>query len=188
MKLNELILNKDLTKEEFIEKYVVRMYVPINAKFETAKSIAKVCIEEDEEVGGFVENILFSSVLKLHTIIKMYTNIEVEEDQIIDDYDLIKEYNGTPLGNILTEGIYFMIQDVCELEILISRQIQTYLDAKNSLAVTVNGGIKMLMDKIPSQEDMNEVIDKTKETFDRMNPKKLKGIVDVIEKITPEKK
>lgn len=188
MKLNELILNKDLTREEFIEKYVVRMYVPINAKFETAKSIAKVCIEEDEDVGGFIENVLFSSVLKLHTIIKMYTNIEVEEDQIIDDYDLIKEYRDTPLGHILSEEIYSMIQDVCELEILISKQIQVYLDAKNSLAVTVGNGIKMLMDKIPSQADMNEVIDKTKETFDKMSPKKLKGIVDVIEKITPEKK
>ena len=188
MKLSEIIFDKDLTREAFIEKYVVRMYVPIHSKFETAKSIANVCVEEDEEIGGFIENVLFSSVLKLHTIIKMYTNIEVEEDNIIDDYDLIKEYRDTPLGNIFSEGIYYIVPDSIELENLISKQIQVYLDARNSLAVTVSGGIKMLMDKIPSQADMNEVIDKTKETFDKMSPKKLKGIVDVIEKITPEKK
>lgn len=186
MELKEALL-LDITQDEFVEQFVKKEYLPLAQKFEIAEKIANISMDEDETSGVMVVNPIFQEIMPIYFAYMEYTNIETGDIiDILDFYDLIKTNAFTPVGKILI-NIETLVPDIAELYRICNKVLESKYSAFNSVQYVLGKWISKLIQKIPTQAEMNSIMDETKDVINNFDPMKLNGILGIIEKITPPK-
>lgn len=100
MKTKEFIevyegLEASIDYEEFMEQYIYRTYVPFAEKLDVAFRIAKhsthKVLDDGKEI--FHVNSVLRHILYTMSIVDLYTEINVDFDNIVEEYDMLDEYD-----------------------------------------------------------------------------------------------
>lgn len=173
---------KDFVEQKLmIEAFKKRTYVPVEEKFAIAE-VVFACVTEDNN-GFIVEVPLYREVIPFLFIIEAYTNIDCSlAENAIDTYNMIMSDDMCRLKNI-----YSVFPDAQELKNIIEKFIDKKIALENSINKQISTLFAKLGDAMPTEQETESLLAKTKETFDGISTKKLNGILGVINKITPQK-
>lgn len=180
MKFEEFMKQQEMNEETFIENCVERSYIPIIEKYEIAQSFANAVVEVDEKGFSSINN-MFYDIISFYFIVSNYTNIEFDEDvsQLFDVYDMMSEFKETPSGKVLY-NIEFIVDDIVFLKEIFQKEVNSLIEKSNSVINVILDFFENMKTQVPDIQEMNQVIDKTKETFEGFSTKKLGGINGVI--------
>lgn len=173
---------KDFVDQKLmIEAFKRRTYVPVEEKFAIAEVIFS-CVTEDN--NGFISEIpLYREVLPFLFIVEAYTNIDCSlAENAIDTYNMIMSDDMCRL-----KYIYSVFPDAQELMHVIDKFIDKKISSENSINKQISSLFAKLGDAMPTEQETESLLEKTKETFNGISTKKLNGILGVINKITPKK-
>lgn len=111
------------------------------------------------------------------SIIVNYTDVEINQDDILTDYDTLNE-----LG-----VVEFVLENMNRsekqfIEEMISKSIGQRIKIENSLEGILVKGINKLVDKIPDEKSINKIIKNIPKVVNKINPENLNVLKDFISK------
>lgn len=144
MKIEEFIeeFNKSQNKENYVKKHVISTYVPFENKIALANNIVKKTMFADN--GDLVRNTPAIYMNYMLALIKLYMDIEVNDNETLSAFNLIEQYEVNPL---LISAIG---SDASSLDTVIKMVINDTIDNHSDLVnfMTIKeDNLKLLLDK-----------------------------------------
>lgn len=159
-------------KYEITTDLNIKSYIPLTEKKILIEKILDICIIEEE-----IKRIDFSLKEFAYEImlLKLYSNINIETDDIIEIYDELK-YQGiiNEVLNLIPDSEKEFIDYVLQKEI---EQIQL---VDNSLSSVVNKQMNKLISKLPDQKGIEKLIKELPKQINKLDPSKFKFLADAI--------
>ena len=146
----------------------IKGYVPVSTKKLMCEEIATNSIVEHDGLK-MKDSIAYEIALSL-MIVSFYTNIDIDEH-----YDEACEY-----------GIIDFIKENMnqkELEFIEQhswRMIESEISIYNSIAGVINRNLQELVNKIPTNKDLNKLIKTVSKEFQKFDPDKMKQIQEMM--------
>ena len=152
-------------KESFVKKHIKRSYVPYTEKLTEAIEIAKqsthIVIDEKEI---YKKNTPMTRFLSMIRIITLYTDIECEQDQVINMYDaLSKEGLMVQILSSIPEteiGEFMSLVDMCIADTYENeREISTIVENKMEAINIVLSQVFSVLENTLSQPEVKEALE-----------------------------
>ena len=134
--------NKSQSKETYVKKHVISTYVPFENKIALANNIVKKTMFADN--GDLVRNTPAIYMNYMLALIKLYTDIEINDNETLSAFNLIEQYEVNPL---LVSAIG---SDASSLDTVIKMVINDTIDNHSDLVnfMTIKeDNLKLLLDK-----------------------------------------
>lgn len=148
------ITTKD--KSEYLKKHIVNIYVPWATKVAEAKTIIELTqyvettLPNGEKRKSFQRNTPYQFLMFLMRILVHYTDLEFENDKLVEVYDALKE------NDILEELIKLIPQnEYKEFQTILSMQLADVMENERSVVGFLQGKIDILS-LLASQLNENE--------------------------------
>ena len=169
----------------FNQHVKIESYIPIAAKIDIAQKAAAEVYEESDGIRSYDTTV--AKILKQLTVISLYTDLEYDEDETFEAYDLLAQMG---FFNYLMGMDYV---DTIRFEEIYEETLYQIVDDYNSLPAVLNRGLLRLEERIVNSIDnfaekasINpEEMDKLKEsllsinsTMDRVKDVKSADIVE----------
>jgi hypothetical protein len=171
MKINELKKSFEENKD-YVPKIHVKGNAPIFEKIAFVDNLKADVIEVDERGMSKIKH--FRKVMLVDTfLIKHYTTIEFD-----DEVDVLEQYDFLMSKGIMTK-IHQGIKSKCEVEYMafmdiIDKELEQEIHSTNSLEGVIASGIQSLIEKIPEEETLLELV----KSIDPSKLKTLKKLFD----------
>lgn len=151
---------------------IIRQYLSLTEKKILIEKILDICMVEDG-----IKRIDFA--LKMfayeYMLLKLYSNINIETDDIIELYDELKENN-------LIDKILKLIPE-SEIELInyiLDKEIEQIQLVDNSLSSVVSKRLGELVEKLPDSKEINKMIPKISKQINKISPDSFKFLTDAI--------
>lgn len=120
---------KDKTFEEFIQRHIITKYVPYLTKYTYCENIVKTtCHIKDGKREIIKVNSAMQYIFFIMRIIQLYTDIEIDEKKVVEEYDKLAE-----VGAIDTLVSAIPPSEYSEFSTLISMKMDDFRDNEYSL-------------------------------------------------------
>ena len=158
-------------KESFVKKHIKRYYVPYTEKLteaiESSKRSTHIVVDEKEI---YKKNTPMTRFLSMARIIALYTDIECEQDQVINMYDsLSKEGLMVQVLSSIPEteiGEFMSLVDMCVSDIYENeREISSILENKMEAISIVLSQVFSVFENTLSQPDVKEALEEKIKQF-----------------------
>jgi hypothetical protein len=150
----------------------IKNYISLTEKKILIEKILDICVinEEIKRIDFALKEFAYEYML-----VSLYTNIEIETEDIIEIYDELKQNN--VINNIIKqipESEIEFINNVLTSEI---NQIQL---VDNSLANAVSKQLSKLVEKLPDSNEINKMIPKISKQINKISPDSFKFLADAV--------
>lgn len=144
----------------------------IEKKIACDKIIDGSLYEEDGMLAcDYYNRKLFTEVF----IVSNYTNIELDEENIVGDYDILCELGITEyiLENMNFEESFFIYE-------MIGNIIKQKIKITNSVENILAKGLNTLLNKLPNDKQIKSIIKTASKELQKFEPEKLKSLQDMM--------
>jgi hypothetical protein len=188
MELKQIIV--ELKEGKFFPDLIkVEEYIPFSTKRVLTDDVVGLCLYLDEETNLLVNDILFKDLLTVIMKTLQLTDVEIENvtdelgelniDVVIEAYD-----------NLIELGIYEYIKSQLkndDIDAIIEYKIKQRLETYNSVGNVIKGIVNELVSKIPSQEEIGNLMTSLPSQLEDLKSLKILNPSNVKSK-TPSKK
>ena len=172
MKVNEIKeqLEQQKTLDGFIE---IKHYLSFIEKKLLCQRIIDGSIDTENNMmicDNYVKKINFDIGIVIN-----YTNIELDEESFIGDYDILCE-TGTMryiLENMNQDERWFIVD-------MVDTGIESKLMANNSMEAIANNALGNLIRKIPNDKDLAKLLKAANKEFSKFDISKLKALAETM--------
>lgn len=144
MKIEQFIeeFNKSQSKETYVKKHVINTYVPFENKIALANNIVKKTMFADN--GDLVRNTPAIYMNYILALIKLYTDIEINDNETLSAFNLIEQYEVNPLLISAIGADAGSLDTV--IRMVINDTIDNHSDLVNFMTIKEDN-LKLLLDK-----------------------------------------
>jgi hypothetical protein len=166
---------KELLKEgkSLSDLIQLKSYIPFVEK----KILCDKIIEGSlyEENGMLLCNYYDKKLFIEISIINNYTDIELDEENIVGDYDILCELGITEyiLENMNFEESFFIYE-------MIGNIIKQKIKITNSVENILAKGLNTLLNKLPNDKQIKSIIKTASKELQKFEPEKLKSLQDMM--------
>lgn len=153
----------------------IKQYIPISDKVSMAKSIFDSAINRDSDL--FILDRNYLDIAYRVIVVQNYTNLRLPKDSV-EAYDLL---NKIGLYQFIEESIPTSeLTDLTTiLENIISKEKDIY-EQNNNVINVIKNTINNLMENLPDEDKMNEIMSSIKDNMDGFDLGKLNFIQDAL--------
>jgi hypothetical protein len=150
----------------------IKNYLSLTEKKILIEKILDICVIEEE-----IKRIDFAlkQFAYEYMLINLYTNIQIEAEDIIEIYDELKENNviDTILKKIPESEKEF-------IDYVLQNEIEQIQLVDNSLANAVSKQLSKFVEKLPDSNEINKMIPKISKQINKISPNSFKFLADAI--------
>jgi len=161
--------------DEVMETVEIMTYLPYSLQKLYIDDVMDLAIEENDN-GTTVIDFLQLELAKNVYFCKYFTNLELSEDNIIEQYDYLNE-------NEIFEYIYNYAQgsSLVKLQEALQSTLNQRVTLDNSLECVIAVSLNKLVDKIPNltESQITKYVDKLAKSMKSFNPDSYKKLVDL---------
>jgi len=174
MKIAEL---RELGGLSAADKVEVKKYLSIAAKSVLAETVMDSCIGNDDSGLSKVDYTL-RKLNRDMALVLNYTNLEFDKDDFIEEYDWLAE----------SGVLEYIVEQIPEDELwivqnLLDDEIEQKIDLENSIEALVAKGINALIEKMPTNTQLRNLVKLFGKEFKDFDVEKLQVIGDMAGKL-----
>ena len=159
-------------KIDDIKELKITKYLPFVHKQVLVNDYLEAVLKEDDNGMTYVDS-LYSRFFKDVYILRDYTNLELSEESILDQYDYLME-----------KGIIHDIQNNIEYQIfeILDEEEHSRVIIANSIENVLAKSLNKILDKIPAIEGkkIDKWVEKLSKAISTFEPSKYKTIQDIL--------
>lgn len=148
----------------------IKRYLPIIHKHMLVEDMLNSSIKTNENNMEYIDYVNYEFNFDLY-IIKYYTDLELDLDEIIDEYDYLKYTN-------VIEYIFASIDsaELSSIKEMVSKSIEQQIKISNSLESVISRIAMQLIDKIPESGKIDKWIKEIATNIKDFTPDKFKKL------------
>lgn len=155
----------------------IKSYLPIKDKLMLVEMVLMNSMDEDTKKINFALKQMWMELL----IVKFYTNIELEDGNVFEIYDKLKQDD-----TVATVFESLSAYEYKFIEESINRQIKQEQEYAHSIGVVVKESLDKLLAKIPDEKAMNKLIKLLPKELNKVNPESLKMLGEALKFNNPQ--
>lgn len=144
--INEYNSKSDREKEPFVKKHIITDYVPYEEKIAECKNIIKNSMYTAD--GAFNDNQTTRYMLFTLAVVKYYTDLEVNYDNVLEDFNLIERYG-------ISDSLRELIEDYLRFVTVLNMMVDDVVAKETDLIGFINdklNALQMLFELLADQE------------------------------------
>jgi hypothetical protein len=180
------ILELKVVYEEDIEKIKsvvkIKEYLPFIEKHVMVENLIKSCVSQHGNGLKYVDPIQKHFTLEL-MLVSNYTDIEFDEDEIVDEYDWLK--SSGIMGFIL---LSIPKSEIDTIKMYLEEKIQSDIALYNTVEGIIANGVSEVMGRLPSSKKIGTWLNDIKKKFEKIDPEQYKNVSEIFNYVSGKNK